>query len=146
MNPKWITQRRAVPLNCPAKAFFTVSTSGRPLDGRHAMSILDHAYLLITESCTDRLWLPANPAVDPYFPIGQAALSLAVAEGKLHVTVQTLTPNFKTFELRIDGAEWKTSSDREEWAVHAGVNTLAVRTMNAFGIAGPISVAEPKVD
>lgn len=112
----------------------------------------DYGQMFIVKDklCEGTTWhqrkLPANPAVDPYFPIGQSALSIAVNDGNVFVTLKTLTPNFKTFEIRIDGAGWKKSSDREPWPVHAGVNTLAVRTMNAFGITGPISVAELKVD
>src|SRR5437016_4620149 len=48
---------------------------------------------------------PANPAVDPYFPIGQAAVTLAADAGKLKVSIKTLTPNLKEFRVRLDGGE-----------------------------------------
>ncbi len=89
--------------------------------------------------------LPANPATDPYFPIGQAAVSLAAAGGKLNVELKTLTPNFKTFEIRTGDGEWKPAAASFEWNVHAGTNRLEARTVNAFGVAGPVSTAEVTV-
>jgi hypothetical protein len=89
--------------------------------------------------------LPANPATDAYFPIGQAALRLTHEDGKLKVTLRTLTPNFKRFEIRTDGGEWKPSADQCEWSVHPGTNRLDARTVNAFGVTGPVSTAELSV-
>ncbi|HTD66424.1 MAG TPA: hypothetical protein VK846_07845, partial [Candidatus Limnocylindria bacterium] len=53
----------------------------------------DYAKMFITKDalCDGTKWhvrtLPANPAVDPYFPIGQAALSLRAEDGKLLVAL-----------------------------------------------------------
>lgn len=83
--------------------------------------------------------LPENPATDPYFPLGQAALSLTVERGKLMVSLKTLTPNFQRFEVRQDGGDWKARADVFEWNVHDGENRLDARTVNGFGVIGPVS-------
>ena len=107
----------------------------------------DYAKMFITKDalCDGTKWhtrtLPANPAVDPYFPIGQAALSLRAEDGKLHVALQTLTPNFKRYEVRLDGGGWKSSGEQFEWPVNSGANRLEARTVNQFGVNGPTSTA-----
>lgn len=111
----------------------------------------DYAKMFIVKDklCEGTRWhertVPANPAVDPYFPIGQAALSLVAEGGQIHASLKTLTPNFKTYEVQIDGGAWHSSKDRFVWNTQPGVNRLAVRTINQFGVAGPISAAELKV-
>ena len=88
---------------------------------------------------------PANPSVDPYFPIGQAALGLRTEDGSLRVELSTLTPNFERFEVRIDGGGWRPSEESFRWDVHPGSNRLEARTLNRFGIEGPVSTAELEV-
>jgi len=85
---------------------------------------------------------PANPAVEPYFPIGQAAIGVASEGGKVVVALKTFTPNFKEYEVQFDGGPWKTSNDKFDWMLHAGANRLAARTVNQFGVHGPVSTAE----
>jgi hypothetical protein len=53
-----------------------------------------------------------------------------------------LTPNFKRFEVQIDGREWKESEPGLEWTLHPGGNRLAARTVNQFGVSGPVSTAD----
>ncbi len=86
--------------------------------------------------------LPANPATDTYFPIGQAALSLVTKGEKIDVSLKTLTPNFKRFEIRTDQGDWTPTADQFIWNVHAGANQLEARTVNEFGVTGPVSAAE----
>jgi hypothetical protein len=83
--------------------------------------------------------VPPNPATDPYFPIGQASVSLTVEGGKLNVALRTLTPNFERYEIRTDSGGWRASTDKFEWKVHPGANLLEARTVNAFGVTGPVS-------
>jgi hypothetical protein len=85
---------------------------------------------------------PANPAVDPYFPIGQASLGLAVDGGALRVSIRTMTPNFKEYRVRIDGGVWKTSGDASAWTPHRGSNTFEAKTVNRFGVEGPVSTVQ----
>ncbi len=107
----------------------------------------DYAKMFITKDqlCDGTKWhirdLPANPAVDPYFPIDQAALSLAAENGSLRVTLKTLTPNLKQYEVQLNGNEWKACDDNFIWEIHSGANRLVVRTVNQFGVSGPASTA-----
>lgn len=111
----------------------------------------DYAKMFITKDalCDGTKWhvrtLPANPVVDPYFPIGQAALSLRAKDGKLLVALQTLTPNFKRNEVQMDGGGWRASGEQFVWSAHSGSNRLEARTVNQFGVSGPISTAEIEV-
>jgi hypothetical protein len=111
-------------------------------------SPIDYGNMFITKDalCDGTQWhtrdLPKNPAVDPYFPIGQAAMSLAIAGENPVVTLKTLTPNFVRFEVRTDGGKWKPSTETFTWKIHTGDNRLEARTVNAFGVAGPVSLVE----
>jgi hypothetical protein len=89
--------------------------------------------------------LPAHPSVDPYFPIGQAALSVATENGQVRVNLKTFTPNFKRYELRTGTADWKTCEEEFVWKVRPGANRIAVRTVNQFGVTGPVSTAVVEV-
>jgi hypothetical protein len=89
---------------------------------------------------------PANPASDPYFPINQAALNLHLENEKLIVEIKTLTPNLKQFERRLNNGEWKVTSDTFEWTIEPRANRLEVRSLNAFGVAGPTSSVEVQME
>jgi hypothetical protein len=108
----------------------------------------DYGRMFITQDdlCAGTKWhqrdVPANPAIQPYFPINQAALTLAPGDEGLRVNVDTLTPNFKTFLLRVDGGEWKPGGASFGWSLHPGVNRLEVKSVNQFGVDGPVSTAQ----
>ena len=80
--------------------------------------------------------------MDPYFPIGQAALDLRAEAGTISVSLKTTTPNFNRYEVRTDGSGWKSFMDHFVWSLHPGPNRLEARTVNQFGVHGPISTAE----
>jgi hypothetical protein len=109
---------------------------------------LDYGRMFITQDdlCAGTRWhkrdVPANPATDPYFPINQAALTLAPTDDGLRVNLKTLTPNFKAFLLSVDGGEWKPGGESFEWSLHPGVNRLEVKSVNQFGVDGPVSTAQ----
>ena len=111
----------------------------------------DYAKMFIVKDklCEGTKWhvrtVPANPAVDPYFPIGQAALNLVVESTNIKVALKTLTPNFERYEVRIDAGGWNPSRDSFAWTAHPGLNRLEARTVNQFGVTGPISTAELQV-
>ena len=86
--------------------------------------------------------LLTDGAVDPYFPINQAALSLTPDGSNLAVTLRTLTPNFKTFRVRLDGGPWMDSPEAFTWTLHGGQNTLEAKSVNLFGVDGPVSTVE----
>src|SRR4051812_13151955 len=108
----------------------------------------DYAKMFIVKDklCDGTKWhirtVPENPAVDPYFPIGQASLNLVSREGKLVVILKTLTPNFKEYQTRMDGSSWKSAKAEFAWSPHPGANRLEARTVNRFGIIGPVSTVE----
>jgi len=84
---------------------------------------------------------PADPAHEPYFPLNQADLSLAPADGlSLSVGVDTMTPNFAKYRYRIDGGEWQ-DGEPGTWALHDGANSLEVVSVNKFGVQGVPSKA-----
>jgi hypothetical protein len=56
--------------------------------------------------------------------------------------MKTMTPNFKTFMARVDGGEWKAVADSFDWKPRAGINRLEVKSVNRFGVDGPISTIE----
>jgi hypothetical protein len=89
--------------------------------------------------------LPKNPAVDPYFPIDQAAIDLRADGDKLRVELKTMTPNFKTFEVKFGNGDWKASGGVIEWHPRAGVSELRARAVNAFGVKGPVTRVEATV-
>ncbi len=88
---------------------------------------------------------PANPAVDPYFPLGQAAMTFAAEGDAIKVSFKTMTPNLKEYRLRIDGGPWKAAQDTVTWRVKVGVNRLEAKTVNRFGVEGPVSAAVAEV-
>jgi hypothetical protein len=54
----------------------------------------------------------------------------------LELALSTVTPNFDHFEVVVDGGPPQASAGRIEWRLHAGVNTLAVRSVNQAGVRG----------
>ena len=112
----------------------------------------DYGQFFITkdELCKGRGWhtrdCPEDPAKDPYFPINQAALALVPDGGALKVTIGTITPNFKAFQVRIDGGEWKASKTSFAWKPHQGANTLEAKSVNKFGVDGPVSTVKLAVE
>lgn len=112
----------------------------------------DYARMFIVKDalCEGTSWhqrdLPADPAVDPYFPIGQAALSVVVEGADTFVSMKSLTPNFLRFEVRLDGGEWQTCSDRLQWDLHDGLNRLEARAVNRWEVKGPVSTATVNVE
>jgi hypothetical protein len=103
-------------------------------------------FIVKDKLCDGTLWheriVPSNPAVDPYFPIDQAALTLAADGKEITAQLKTLTPNFKEYQVRVDNGHWKPSQDKFAWPTHSGMNHLEARIANQFGITGPISTAE----
>lgn len=106
-------------------------------------------FIVKDQLCAGTQWhtrdLPANPAVDPYFPLGQAALRLRPEEGRLAVELETFTPNFERFEIRIGDGEWKETPAAFHWTPRAGSNRFQAHTVNAFGVCGPVTTLEMRL-
>ncbi|MBM3878981.1 MAG: transglutaminase domain-containing protein [Verrucomicrobia bacterium] len=108
----------------------------------------DYGRMVIVKDrlCEGTRWhtrpMPAHPETDLYFPIGQAAVSLAPEHDQLRVTLRTLTPNFKEYRVRRDGGPWTSTGDTLHWGLRPGINRLEAKTVNAFGVEGPVSTVE----
>lgn len=108
----------------------------------------DYGGMFITKDrlCDGTAWhtrkVPEDPAVDPYFPMGQAAVVLRPGAERVSVELGTLTPNLERFEVKVGNGSWKASGKTFGWKVESGVNRLEARTVNAFGVTGPVSVVE----
>ena len=90
--------------------------------------------------------VPADPARDPYFPINQAALTLTPDRSRLQVQIRTLTPNHMAYKVRVDGGDWQLANDHFGWTPRRpGVNRLEAKSVNMFGVEGPVSTAEVQV-
>ena len=112
----------------------------------------DYGKMFITQDklCEGTKWhkrpVPAEPAIDLYFPINQAALTLTPQGAVVHVEIKTLTPKFKAFLMRTDRGDWKECSDSFTWTPHDGANLLEVKSINHFGVEGPVSTVELKTE
>jgi hypothetical protein len=109
---------------------------------------LDYGKMFITRDkvCDGTTWhtrpVPADPAKDPYFPINQSSLTLTPAADGIRVQIKTLTPNFDTFKVGVDGGDWKPAGQTTTWAPHAGKNRLEAKSVNRFGVDGPVSTVD----
>jgi hypothetical protein len=101
--------------------------------------------------CQREYSLQTRRAGDVRWTVNQAALTLTATRdpARLRMTVDTVTPNFKTFLYRCNGGEWRVVGESSEavdvrqaafeWPLAAGTNILEVKTVNAFGREGPAS-------
>ena len=107
-------------------------------------------FIVQDKLCEGTKWhkrtVPADPARDPYFPINQAAMTLAAGGDGIRVSLKTLTPNFKTYQRRIDGGEWEPCGEAFDWPLRPGDNRLEVKSVNRFGVGGPVSTAAVKIE
>jgi len=80
---------------------------------------------------------------DLYWTLNQAELHLqqGAKPGEVLVQIATVTPNFKSFLISVDGGEWKESGAEFTWNLHEGDNTLQAKPINTFGIEGITSSA-----
>ena len=102
-------------------------------------------FIVKDKMCEGTKWherkVPQNPAVEPYFAIDQAALTISLDAGKVQVAIKTTTPNFKEFQSSVDHGPWQKCDAKSSWNVHPGSNHLAVKVINKFGVEGPVSTA-----
>jgi hypothetical protein len=83
---------------------------------------------------------PRDPAAEPYWPMQQAALTLAPGAGTaIAVKAGTMTPDFDQFRYRVDDGAWTDGPPPAEWKLHKGENTLAVQAVNQYGVEGAVS-------
>ena len=84
-----------------------------------------------------------NRAADIYWTLNQTTFDLQYSDkpGSLRVNLETVTPNFDTFEIKLDDKSWKPSQPAFTWKLRKGQNTIQVRTRNKFGNPGIVSRA-----
>lgn len=109
---------------------------------------LDYGNMFIVKDalCDGTRWhvraAPPNPAVDPYFPINQAAVTLTPSQDGLQVRLQTFTPNFAGYEVQLEGSGWRPAGASYAWRLKPSHNRLEVRVLNRFGVPGSVSTVE----
>jgi hypothetical protein len=95
---------------------------------------------------------------DMYWTLNQSEIWVrdSSSADRLDLVLRTVTPNFDSFEIRIDDAAPVHSSGGSfAWPLHDGDNTFSVVTVNKFGVRGipsnlkltrmtPSGTAEPK--
>jgi len=59
----------------------------------------------------------------------------------IRVSLRTMTPNFLRFEMRKDSGEWTPTNASFPWEVHTGRNRMEARTVNRFGVIGPVAAS-----
>ncbi|MCK4624443.1 MAG: transglutaminase domain-containing protein [Phycisphaerae bacterium] len=78
---------------------------------------------------------------DFYWTLNQTAIDLQYGDkpGNLWINLETVTPNFDTFEVKLDNKSWKPSHPAFTWKLRKGQNTIQARTKNKFGNTGIVS-------
>jgi hypothetical protein len=78
---------------------------------------------------------------DFYWTLNQAQIFLTAGNQKddLTVILDTETPNFENFKVRVDGKKWKDSSSEFLWKLHSGDNTIESKPINKFQKDGIVS-------
>lgn len=81
---------------------------------------------------------------DFYWTINHAQvfLSATANPADLRVSLDTVTPNFASYQVRVDGGEWKTLEADFTWTLHPGTNILEVKPVNTFGCDGITSLVK----
>jgi len=101
----------------------------------------DRSFMIIDDFNKDVEWHRRESPKDPkeiYWTLGEAKMQIYIVDkGKLEVNLETQTPNFDTFLVKVDSEEWQKSGDKFFWNLKKGENKLTVTTINKFGITGP---------
>ena len=69
-------------------------------------------------------------------------MSLKADGGAIKVRLRTLTPNFKEYQVRVDGGSWTSCGEEFAWTLRPGPNRLEAKTVNKFGVEGPVSTID----
>ena len=74
---------------------------------------------------------------DVFWTLNQACIHLYDSgSDELSVQLETVTPNFETFEIAVDNGEWEKCNPVFSWKLHKGQNFLQARSVNKFGVKG----------
>jgi hypothetical protein len=84
----------------------------------------------------------SNRFVDFYEPLNQSQIFLSETDqrGFLKVEVDTYTPGFMTFLVRINDGKWAEQKNAAwKWKLKAGMNKIEIRVRTSEGVLGPVS-------
>jgi len=83
----------------------------------------------------------SSHARDFYWTLNHAHIFLTATEKpeELRVELDSVTPNFKEYQVSIDGQEWRPMAAPFTWTLHAGDNSLEIAPFNSFGRKGIVS-------
>jgi hypothetical protein len=70
------------------------------------------------------------------------AVTISAKPGTVEVTMGTVTPDFDTFLVSVNGGKWKRSGARFAWKLRRGRNRLEMRVRNRAGVLGRASSLE----
>lgn len=79
-----------------------------------------------------------NREEDLYWTLNQVHIDMALTkeENCFKVYLDTFTPNFDRYLVKMDNNKWETREARWIWKIHHGLNRLEVKTVNKFGLEG----------
>ncbi len=85
--------------------------------------------------------LTSDRPADYYWPVNQTVIELTAGQdsGALVVDLKTMTPNFDRFMVRIDRRKWQERKPGLTWKLQPGRNVIEAKTVNTFGVPGPVS-------
>ena len=82
----------------------------------------------------------ANRRADFYPTLNQTRyVAEAVDKRQLRIYLETETPGFLAFQVRIDGQPWQERPAQFDWSLHEGLNVLEMRALNSMGVPGVVS-------
>lgn len=101
----------------------------------------DNSFMIVDDRNNKVKWHTRHVPKDlkeAYWSLGEAKMRiLAKEKGKLTVKLETNTPNFDTFMIKLNNLEWRESKEEFLWDLNKGSNSLRVTTKNKLGVKGP---------
>ena len=88
--------------------------------------------------------LTSNRPADFYWPVNETVIELSETRqpGVLAVALRTVTPNLARLMVSLNGGRWQEKAAEFLWKLKPGRNAIETRSINSFGVAGPIADAD----
>ena len=88
----------------------------------------------------------ANRRADFYPTLNQTRyVAEAIDERQLRIYLETETPGFLAFQVRVDEQSWQECPAQIGWPLHEGLNVLEMRALNNMGVPGVVSALNVEV-